>query len=254
MHQTQGSNIVNKDKKQIKIYACAAIAAAASVSSAGIVDMRFTGTGAGSGVQIQIGESNAQNVFAGELNHVISSATGLDSYLNGEHRTFCADITEPVTSDGAQYLTAPLESIPLTLSNQTPMSTTRANAIRALYSTNSATLLAGGLSNAYATAMQLTVWEIVNDFDGNADSINLNQGALRITGVNGDDMNQEVLDHINGLTTQIMFAMSQPDDGIERVIGLTNSGAQDQLVTVPAPGALALFVTGGFLAPRRKRN
>lgn len=246
--------MMSTDKKRATVIAGIAIAATTSIANAGIVDMKFTGTGAGSGVQIKIGDSNAQNVFAGELNHVITNATGIDSYLNGMHRTFCADITEPVTSNGAEYLTAPLESIPLTLSNQTPMSTTRADAIRALYSTNSATLLAGGLSNAYATAMQLTVWEIVNDFDGNADSINLDQGTLRITGINGNDMNQEVLDHINGLKDQIMLSMSQPDDGITRVIGLTNSGAQDQLVTIPAPGALALFMTGGFLAPRRKRK
>lgn len=245
---------MNKQKKLINSASCIALAAVATASNAGIVDMRFTGIGAGSSVQIQLGDADAKNVFAGELNHVITSATGLDSYLNGEHRTFCADITETVASNGAQYFTAPLETIPLTASNSVPMSSTRADAIRALYRSSSATLLAGNLTNAYAAAMQLTVWEIVNDFDGSENSINLDQGTLRITGTNGSDMNQDILDQLSNLKSDIMFALNQQNDGVERVIGLANSGAQDQLVTIPAPGALALLMAGGCIVHRRRRH
>lgn len=251
---TQGIHIMSKTKKNsIVPAAIIAVAACTAVSSADVVDMQFTGTGAGSSVKIQLDDSNARNVFAGELNHVISNATGLDSYLNGQHRTFCADITETVASNGAEYLTAPIESIPLTASNATPMSSTRADAIRALYRSSSATLLAGDLSSAYATAMQLTVWEIVNDFDGTADSINLSQGSLRVTATNGSDLDQDILDQLSALRSDVMFAINQQHDGIDRVIGLTNSGAQDQLVTIPAPGAYALLAIGGFLAHRRRR-
>ncbi|MGJ8637117.1 MAG: hypothetical protein ACSHX5_09755 [Phycisphaerales bacterium] len=244
---------MNTQKKLINSASFIAVAAIATASNADLVDMQFTGTGAGSNVQIQLGFADAKNVFAGELNHVISSATGLSSYLNGEHRTFCADITESVSSSGAQYLVAPLETIPLTATVTTPMSTQRADAIRALYRSSSATLLAGDLSNAYAAAMQLTVWEIVNDFDGSADSINLDQGTLRVTGTNGSDMNQDILDQLSNLKSDIMFALNQQDDGIERVIGLSNSGAQDQLVTIPAPGAFALIAIGGLITHRRRR-
>ena len=228
--------------------------ASSSAATAGIVDMKFTGKGAGSNVQIQLGESNPFNVFAGELNHQITNATGIDSYLNGSHRTYCADITEHVTSEFAQYQTTDLQNIPLTINNPNPMSEIQANAIRALYNQNAPTLLEGNLSNAFAAAIQLTIWEIVTDFNGTAASINLTQGNLTIEGTNGDPINQDIISHIDTLKIQIMAGINLNQQGQNQVIGLSNAGAQDQLITVPAPGAFALLTTGALLISRRRRN
>lgn len=231
-----------------------AIAIASSAASAGVVDMKFNGTGAGSTVQIQLGEANAFNVFAGELQHEITNATGVDAYLNGNHRTFCADITEHVSSDFVQYQTADLESIPLTVNNPNPMSSTQADAVRALYAQNATALIAGGLSNAFGTAMQLTVWELVNDFDGSANSIDLTTGDFLAAGRNGDALDIDILNHIEGLKTQVMFGLNNGQPAPDMVVGLANAGAQDQLVVVPAPGAFALLTAGALMTARRRRD
>ena len=231
-----------------------AIAIASSAATAGVVDMKFNGTGAGSTVQIQLGESNAFNVFAGELKHEITNASGVDTYLNGNHRTFCADITEHVSSDFVQYQTADLESIPLTTNNPNPMSSTQADAIRALYAQNATALIAGGLSNAFGTAMQLTVWELITDFDGSANSIDITTGDFLAAGRNGDTLDIDILNHIEGLKTQVMFGINNGQAGPEMVAGLASAGAQDQLVVVPAPGAFALLAAGALMTTRRRKN
>jgi hypothetical protein len=230
------------------------IAAASTVASADIVDMKFTGTGAGQNVRIQIGDNDAFNVFAGELKHEITNAAGVDQYLNGTHRTFCADVNEHVTRDFAQYHTEQLENIPLTASNSAPMSSTQANAIRSLYSQNNATLMSGVLSNAYGAAMQITLWEIVNDFDGTADSINVNAGNLTFASTNSNALDAGVLAQIESFKAQITSGLNLGQTGPDKVLGLANEGAQDQLVAVPTPGSLSLLASAGLIAVRRRRS
>ncbi len=247
-------NCLCKETHMKAIHTTAIIFAAAStVATADVVDMKFTGTGAGQNVRIQIGDNNAFNVFAGELKHEIANATGVDQYLNGEHRTFCADVNEHVSGNFSQYQTEQLENIPLTSSNYTPMTSTQANAIRALYSQSNNTLMAGGLSNAFSAAMQITVWEIVNDFDGSADSINLNAGLLTFTATNSGALDAGVLAQVESFKTQIMTGLNLGQSGPDKVIGLANAGAQDQLVAVPTPGALSLLASAGLIAVRRRR-
>jgi len=235
-------------------HATIAIAVLATAANADVLDMKFTGTGAGKSVQIQLGDADAQNLFAGELNHQITNATGVDAYLNGMHRTFCADITEHVAGNYTQYQTTALENIPLTANNPTPMTTVQANAIRTLYIQTAPTLIAGNLSNELAAAMQITVWEIVNDFDGTADSFNLNDGNLIISGQGGDELNHQILAHVDSLKDTIMDGINLGEISTENVIGLANEGAQDQLLAVPAPGVIALMAAGGLIATRRRRG
>lgn len=230
------------------------IAAASTIASAGIVDMKFTGTGAGSAVQIQMGESNPFNVFAGQLDHQIQNATGQDAFLNGSLSTFCADISEHVATDFAQFQTTDLQNIPLTASNPNPMNASQAAAISALYAQNANTLLQGSISNAYAAAFQLTIWEIVNDYTGNINSIDLTAGNLQITGTNGDPMNTDILNAIDSLKSSITTGINLGQTDASFVLGLANEGYQDQLVTVPAPGALALLASGTLLITRRRRD
>jgi len=229
------------------------IAATSTIATAGIVDMKFTGTGAGSAVQIQMGESNAFNVFAGQLEHQIINATGTDAFLNGTLSTFCADITEHVATEFAQFQTTDLQNIPLTASNPTPMNATQSAAIGALYAQNANTLLQGSVSNAFAAAFQLTIWEIVNDYTGNINSIDLTEGNLLIAGTNGDPINTDILTAIDTLKSSITTGINLGQTDSSFVLGLANEGYQDQLVTVPAPGALALLASGTLLITRRRR-
>jgi hypothetical protein len=130
----------------------------------------------------------------------------------------------------------------------------KADAIRALYSATASTLMAGGLSNAYATAFQLVVWEIVDDFDGTAGSINADAGNLILTATDGNAMDADILNAMAALTTDMMNAIATGGGSFSNVIGLANAGFQDQLVLVPAPGAMALMGLGGLVASRRRRS
>lgn len=242
---------MNAATKTIAIFAATTFAT--SAAHADVFNMQFTGTGAGSTVQIHHAESNTFNAFAGELNHEITNATGDDAFLNGTWATFCADITEHVSSDGTEYQTAMLESIPLTVNNPNPMSSVQADAITTLYNNNAPSIINGGLSNAMGAAFQITIWEIIADFDGSASSINLNEGALAITGRNGDDLNSNIVNEFNSLKSQIMLGLNNEQSNQRTVIGLASAGAQDQLVAVPAPGAISLFAAGSLLVTRRRR-
>lgn len=228
-------------------------AAIASTASAGVVDMQFTGTGAGSQVQLTMG-ADVRDTFAGEINHTIANASGADAYLNGSVTTFCPDITESVTSDFEEYTVTDVENVPLLGGGGSPMSSDRADAIRALYSFSANTLIAGGLSNAFATAFQLVIWEVVEDFDGTAASINVDAGNTIFKNTDGDALDGDILAAIASITSDMMDALANGGANSNNVVGLANAGYQDQLVAVPAPGAMALLSIGGLVASRRRRS
>lgn len=237
----------------IKATAIIAAAFTATSAQADVFNMQFTGTGAGSAVQILHAENDAFNAFAGELTHEITNATGDDAFLNGTWSTFCADISERVSSDGTEYQTALLESIPLTVENTNPMTAVQANAITALYNINAPSLMTGGISNAMGAAFQITIWEIIADFDGSASSINLDQGTLAIAGRNGEELSASITNEFNILKSQVMQGLNSEQPNQTSVIGLASAGAQDQLVAIPSPGALALLSFGGMMVTRRRR-
>ena len=82
--------------------AIAIIAAATTVASADIIDMKYTGVGAGRNVKININDSSF-NAFAGEIEHQIQGAESPNTFLNGTLYTYCADITEHVATDFSEY-------------------------------------------------------------------------------------------------------------------------------------------------------
>jgi hypothetical protein len=235
-------------------YSVIALAIVSSTPAiAGVVDMKFTGTGAGSTIQLHMG-ANVRDSFAGEIFHEITNAAGAEAFLNGAHTTFCPDISEVVTSDFENYIVSDIEDMPLTDGGPAPMGLMKADAIRALYSATASTLMAGGLSNDYATAFQLVVWEIVDDFNGTAGSIDADAGNLILTATDGNAMSAGILAAMATLTSDMMNAIATSGGSYDNVIGLANAGFQDQLVLVPAPGAMALFAAGGLIATRRRRN
>lgn len=227
--------------------------AIASAASAGVLDMQFLGMGAGSDVNLIEGASS-RDIFVGELEHEISNALGGDAALNGIHYTFCVDITQAVSgSQAREYYTSPIENMP-DAPGIAPMGMLKADAIRALYSSASSTLAGGSLSNDYATAFQLVVYEIVDDFDGSAASLDLSAGHIQATAVGGGALDAGIMAAITSLTSDLMTALGNGEGSFGGVIGLANATHQDQLVYVPTPGALALMGMGGLAATRRRRS
>lgn len=229
-------------------------AAAASAASAGIVDVQYNSVGAGGTVQfVEIGQ-DARDVFAGELNHTISNGMGADAILNGAQRTFCPDIGEMVAFDQESYFTTDIENIPTTDGGAMPMGAMKADAIRSLYSFSAGTLMAGGLSDAYASAFAIVIWEVVADFDGTAASIDVAAGNAMFNKTDGTALNSDVLMLIDSLAADMVAAIDAGAGSFGGVVGLANIGRQDQLVVIPTPGALALMSIGGLMATRRRRS
>ena len=106
------------------------------------------------------------------------------------------------------------------------------------------------MSASFATAFQVTIWEIVNDFDGSVSSIDTNAGDLRITLPNGFELTGAIQAQVDSF--KIGLAANLGTTNFDGLIGFANDGAQDQLY-VPAPGALALLGLGSLTATRRRR-
>lgn len=212
------------------------------------VTMQNIGIGAGSSVRFSLGEIE-RDVFAGELIHQVSGATGDFAFLNGTITTFCPDITEHVAESAEEFEIVDVAAIPLA-DGLPAMGAVRADALRTLYATNMAALTAESMSASFATAFQVTIWEIVNDFDGSVSSIDTNAGDLRITLPNGFELTGAIQAQVDSF--KIGLAANLGTTSFDGLIGFANEGAQDQLY-VPAPGALALLGLGSLTATRRRR-
>lgn len=224
----------------------ASMAVVPAVALAGDVDMRYVGSGAGQNVKMNL-SGNARDVFAGELMHEISSA----GPLNGIYTTYCPDPTEVVAGDFTNYSIENIEDLPLLNGASAPMGAVKANAIRGLFFAEQNQVFSGALSNAYAAAFQLTIWEIVVDFDGTGASLDVAAGNLLVTETNGAVLNATVQGHLSDLRASVIDAISA-DEFFLGLIGLGNEGKQDQIV-IPAPGGLALLGLGALAAGRRRR-
>jgi hypothetical protein len=232
--------------------AIAIIAAATTAASADVVDMKFTGTGAGSNVKININDSSF-NAFAGEIEHQIQGAESPNAFLNGTLYTYCADITEHVATDFSEYEVTSVDNVPLTTGSITAMNSTKSSAIRALYATTFESHLNRDFDNTQAAAFQLTIWEIVNDYNGDESSIDLTAGTLTFAKTNGDDIQSSIVNAVAGFKQKMTIGLEAGWGNFDGVIGLANAGAQDQLA-VPAPGAFALLSIGGLITTRRRRQ
>lgn len=229
----------------------AIIAAATSIASADIVNMKFVGTGAGRSVKLNFNDES-MNVFAGELEHQVQGAESPNSFLNGNLFTYCADITEHVISDFADYQVTSVDYVPV--SDGVPaMNNTKSSAIRALYATTMDSHINRSFNKSQAAAFQITVWEIVNDYNGNESSIDVSAGALTFSKTNGKALQNSIASAVEEFKQLMSSGLNSGYGNFDGVIGLANDGAQDQLA-IPAPGAFALLATGGLLTTRRRRN
>lgn len=246
-HIAQVERII-KTAKLIVAVAATTIAASAF---AGPVNVDYTGTGAGQNVKITVG-SSTYNVFAGQLKHTLSGATGADAVWNGTYRTFCTDLSQGVVSGVDSFDIVDLTSMP----DSSPMGATKANAIKDMfaYTTNSVTT--SGASNNLATAFQLAVWEIVKDFNTASanNGLSITSGSLRTKASDGSALSSGITSILTNLLAVAGTGIYSNTTDIE-IKGISNDCAQDQIITrvVPAPGMAGLGLIGG-LAMARRRN
>jgi hypothetical protein len=226
----------------IRTAAALAAASIATVASADTVRLQYTGHGAGQSIRVNIGATQMNSVFAGQLNHTFSLGTGVMAGVSGSRITFCTDLTEYVSTGGSTYTVAPISTLPQT--NGWPaMGAVREQAVYDLYS--AANSLQYGSSNDWATAFQVALWEVVYDYSGSSSSLDLLHGNFEARTTGGASLGSSLQTKVAALFAGLGLGHANPG-----LYGLTNNGCQDQLVqVVPLPvaslwGAAGLGMVG----------
>lgn len=229
----------------ISILAASAFAASAFTASASaeMVTVFCSGTGAGRAVSLSH-QGTTRNVFAGQIMLTLSNSTS--GALNGNWMSFCTELSQHIYVNGASqvYQVVSVAQVP----NPGPgMGEARANAIARMYTfANNAQF--GGNAD-FAAAFQISVWEISNDYDGSAASLSLAAGNLQ-----GSGLAAGIVSNISSL----LAAAADTSIFSKPLVGLGNSGFQDQIVDpsvpIPTPGAMALFGLANLVGARRRRR
>ena len=228
------------------------VAAAAATAHADIVQMGFTGTGRGQKVQITMGSSQT-GTFAGQLMYTVTDATGVGEQLLGENAFYCTDLFQTVSRTNLEYQITGLTEVP----DAAPMNASQAGAIRDIFAYANEEQFSSETSNAFAAAFQLSVWEIVSDYDSTLgrESLDIDSGWFQASGWRNASLGSDVLGYMGDLFdavgTDIAYGGS--------VLAFQSEFAQDQLRSVPGraiptPGSTASLALGLLVTVGRRRR
>jgi len=230
-----------------------AVLALAGTAAAGDVTLDFKGTGNGRSFKVTStlingGAGGSANVFAGQLKHDVTASSSSDVAL-GHLVTFCTEVAEFAGDGDFDVTDLPDAPVP-----GAGMDVDKARAIARIYKYATGDLgldlSSSTLDSDFAAAFQLTIWEIVEDFD----NLNLQIGKFSATKTGGGTLVgtdvQTEFNILKGVATDLTRG------GIG-IAALTNNGKQDQIIIIPLPGTagLAAFGLAGVgLAARRRRG
>ncbi len=228
------------------------VAAAAATAHADIVQMGFTGTGRGQNVQISMG-SRTTGTFAGQLMYAVTDATGIGEQLLGENALYCTDLFHTVSPTNLEYQITGLTEVP----DSAPMNASQAGAIRDIFAYANEEQFSSDTSNAFAAAFQLSIWEIVSDYDSEIgrSSLDVGSGWFQAGGDEHEGLDKKVLKHIDN----IFDAVGSDTEYGGTVLAFQSGAAQDQLRsvsgrTIPTPGSTASLALGLLVIVGRRRR
>jgi MYXO-CTERM domain-containing protein len=228
---------------QSSVVALFASVAAATSASAELVTVFCPGVGAGRNVAVQHNGTD-RSVFAGQIRLDLTNSTS--GTLNGQWRSFCTELHQHIFVNGAPqvYTVSQLKDVPVP---GLPMGQVRADAIARMYAFASGAQY--GSNADYAAAFQIAVWEIANDYDGTAVSLDLALGNFRGT---------TLAAAITTSVTTLLGAATQVGAPITQLLGLGNATYQDQIIDptspIPTPGTIAMLALAGIFGARRRRR
>jgi hypothetical protein len=224
----------------------AAATAASTAFGAATVNVKYNGTGSGQNVKITF-NGNTSNVFAGQLKHTLSGATGEYAYTNKQWLTYCTDLAQYVTSTAKVYTFDTLPNMP----GNAPMGAAKGQAVQNLFNFANGAQVASNITSDYATAFQLAIWEIVSDYSANNSfaGLSLTSGNFKAKASNGNALSSNITNIFN---TMVAAVMNPALTSVE-VVGVSSNSYQDQIFQVPAPGSLALAGLGTLMLTRRRK-
>ncbi|USO00120.1 MAG: hypothetical protein H6810_05510 [Phycisphaeraceae bacterium] len=208
--------------------------AAAGSAFAGPVLFDFEGVGQGRGVYIESDGGHVGNVFAGSVKHKVDG----DLLY-----TYCIN-----PDQGAQTGVRTFERTQIANAiSQRPYAQEKAAAIAELADAYGATLFASNASQDMAAAFQVSVWEILKDFDPNAGnaSFDFTSGSFRASG------NSTIFTQATSMLSALNFNRV---DSLGYIAYAHDSYQDFMGQSVPAPGALALSMVGLPLCGSRRRR
>lgn len=231
----------------IRSLATLACAVVAPIACADSIDAAFLGTQSGLNVRVNLGGS-PRDVFSGQIRYSLTNGTGDCADLSGTYITFCSELTEFVNASTLTYDCYDIPTVPF--ANASPFNADRTQAVANLFASYGDAAISTG-DAAFASAFQITIWEIIYDFDPGIgmSSIDVAAGSLLVTNTDTTSLVPSVSAYIAS------FAAAAVTPGTQNQLhSIRNAGAQDQIVLVPAPAAALLAGMSGLIASRRRRN
>jgi len=191
--------------------------------------------GVGAGETVWINSSSLGNNL-----HVYASVVKLNvggAYMDG----FCIDPWHWSASGALPYDLEPLANAPKSANNSSanPMGASAAKQIEQLWKQ----YYTAGISNVYAAALQIKIWQIVDNAVSN--------GSFSLLSVDGGDSAAVYLT----LTAMDNFLLNNPNAPTANLVAVTGSGQDYVIPNVPESGVTVLLlgvVFAGLAALRRR--
>jgi len=226
----------------------ASVVAISAVAPAALAVNTVEATRVGYGLTQNIAVTGAQigGTFTfpiGQFVYNFRNGVGEGALLSGDTITFCADLAQDVFPGYALYQVEPLAAAP---QPGTPMGPVKAQAIADVWAAAAGQQFT---SAPHAAAMQMMIWEIVYDFNGSVASLDAGSGNVQyiIT-----QTSQAYFNNTLSIFNSFKAAIGSGGD-LSTLRAVTNADNQDQLVFIPAPGALALLGAAALIVGRRRR-
>lgn len=212
-----------------KILAAGIVALVGGSAVADSVYVEFGSSRGQAGRGLWVSLSGGLTFFDGETDKTVWAGHRSMTVDGQQGLAFSAELTERNTDGWFETMTL-----------DAAYGSAKAEAIRALFGSHASDAV---LNRETASAFQALLWEIVYDYDGDAESIDLATGSLRIAGVAGV--------HFADMKSSALRGGGSPS--IEVVRG---DDGNDNFRIVPLPSTAGLASAGllGFAASHRRRS